>query len=153
VSHLSGTTRMIHRIVAVVVSAVLLGCGGDVSPPSAPDAIEAPPGAVVPTGPGVTSRFTRTGYAVTGTATLAIENGVARLDFSADFGIAQTPGPFVYLSTSSDPNMGTALRVSALRSRTGAQRYVFNVPAGIRYTRVLIWCDPFNVGMAEATIP
>lgn len=41
----------------------------------------------------------------------------------------------------------------ALRRRTGAQQYSFQVPAGVRYAWVIIWCDPFNVGMAEAAIP
>jgi len=101
----------------------------------------------------VTANFVRTGYAVTGMVTLSIRNDTAQLDFSADFNIASTPGPFVYLNTSSNANQGTPLRIGALRSRTGAQRYTFLVPQGVRYTKVLIWCDPFNIGMAEATLP
>jgi Electron transfer DM13 len=101
----------------------------------------------------VTAAFTRTGYNVTGTATLTVEDGVAQLDFSENFSIARTPGPFVYLNTNANPNMGQPLRVGALRSLTGAQRYTFQIPAGVRYTHVIIWCDPFNVGMAQAAIP
>jgi hypothetical protein len=95
----------------------------------------------------------RTGYAVSGSATLVIDGNIARLELSSDFVIAQTPGPVLYLNTTSNPNAGQPLRVGALRSRQGAQSYVFQVPAGVRYTRIIIWCDPFNVGMAEAIIP
>ena len=102
---------------------------------------------------GVTAAFKPTGHAVTGKATLAVANSAARLSFSADFSTDQVPGPFVYLNTTNNPNTGKPLRVGALKSRTGAQEYTFSVPAGVSYTYVLIWCDPFNVPMAEAVIP
>ena len=138
-----------------IASLALIGvaaCAGG-TPPTAPDAVPVQPGGPIAPGTGVTSSFVRTGYAVTGRATLSIRNDTAQLDFSADFSIASTPGPFVYLNTTSNANQGTPLRIGALRSRTGAQRYTFLVPQGVRYTKVLIWCDPFNVGMAEATLP
>lgn len=122
-------------------------------PPTAPDAVPVTPGDTTPSGMGVSAPFVRTGYTVSGQATLAIANGVAQLDFSSDFSIAATPGPFVYLNTGANPNAGQPLRVGALRSRNGAQRYTFQVPAGVRYTHVIIWCDPFNVGMAHAVVP
>ncbi len=127
-------------------------CAGS-TPPTAPDAVAVPPGGPIASGTGVTGSFFKTGYAVTGMATLSIRNDTARLDFSPDFNIASTPGPFVYLNTTGNANQGMPLRVGALRSRTGAQSYTFLVPQGVRYTKVLIWCDPFNVGMAEATLP
>lgn len=138
--------------VAVASLLALLACSS-VEPPTAPDAVPTGPGGGIPTGTGVTGRFVQTGYAVAGTATLAIENGVARLDFSSDFAIANTPGPVVYLNTTNNPNTGRALRVGALKSRSGAQQYSFQVPAGVRYAWIIIWCDPFNVAMAEASIP
>jgi len=144
-----------NRRVAMVASLALMlaaACNG-ATPPTALDAVAVQPGGPIAPGAGMTANFVRTGYAVTGTATLSIRNDTAQLDFSADFNIAQTPGPFVYLNTTGNANQGTPLRVGALRSRTGAQRYTFLVPPGVRYTRVLIWCDPFNVGMAEATLP
>ncbi len=131
----------------------VLGCDGSATPPTAPDAVTVQPGAPAGPGTGASGRFVRTGYAVTGSATLVIRNDTAQLEFSADFNIASTPGPFVYLNTTSNANQGAPLRVGALRARTGAQRYTFLVPPGTRYTKVLIWCDPFNVGMAEATLP
>ena len=73
--------------------------------------------------------------------------------FSADFTLSQAPGPFVYLNTTRNPNTGRPLRISALRSNTGAQSYSFQIPAGERYTWILLWCDPFNVGLAEVLIP
>ena len=81
------------------------------------------------------------------------QNGVGRLDFSADFAVSGVPGPFVYLNTTNNANTGKPLRVSALRSNTGAQTYSFQLPAGVTYTYVLIWCDPYNVPVAEAMIP
>jgi len=138
--------------IASLALIVVTACNG-ATPPSAPDAVPVQPGGPNVPGTGATGSFVRTGYAVTGTATLSIRNDTAQLDFSADFNIASTPGPFVYLNTTSNANQGTPLRIGALRSRTGAQRYTFLVPPGVRYTKVLIWCDPFNVGMAEAMLP
>jgi len=138
--------------VAIVTLLGLAACSS-ATPPTAPDAIPLDLAGPVPTGAGVTARFVPTRYAVSGTATLAIENGVARLDFSQDFTIASTPGPVVYLNTTNNPNSGQPLRVAPLRSRSGSQRYTFQVPAGVRYSWIIIWCDPFNVSMAEASIP
>lgn len=134
-----------------VMAALILAVGcGSADPPTAPNAA---PTDSLPTATGVTAVWQRTGYAVTGTATLAIDNGVARLALSSDFSIGQTPGPFVYLNTTSNVNTGQPIRIGALKSRTGAQTYQFLVPAGVRYTHVLIWCDPFNVSMAQALLP
>ena len=141
------------RVASALCAAVMLTACGSKSPPTAPDATPAAPNATLPAGPGASGRFVRTGYAVTGTATLAVENGVGRLTFSSDFSIGQTPGPFVYLNTTNNPNSGQPLRVAGLKNKSGAQEYVFSVPAGVKYGYVLIWCDPFNVAMAEAKIP
>ena len=142
----------IASLLASLALVAMIACTGS-TPPTAPDAVPVQPGSPIAPGTGVTVSFVRTGYAVTGLATLSIRNDTARLDFSSDFSIASTPGPFVYLNTTSNANLGAPLRVGALRSRTGAQSYTFLVPQGVRYTKVLIWCDPFNVGMAEATLP
>lgn len=142
----------LNRSLSMLAFAIVAACN-NAEPPMAPNATPVTPDGPLPNGTGVTASFTRTGYAVTGTATLVIDKGVALLDFSADFSIASTPGPFVYLNTDANPNRGQPLRVAALRARTGAQRYSFQVPAGVRYTHVIIWCDPFNVGMAQAVIP
>jgi Electron transfer DM13 len=138
-------------LISLVVCVVLAACS-KASPPTAPDAAPIQPDAG-PIGPGVTANFVRVQYNVTGTATLAVANGVAKLDFSSNFSIMQTPGPFVYINTTNNPNTGSPLRVAALKSLTGAQTYTFAVPAGVRYTHILIWCDPFNVAMAQAVIP
>jgi hypothetical protein len=133
--------------------ALVAACGSAPTAPLAPDAAPVTPGVPNLPGSGVSARFVRTGYAVTGVATLRMRGDTAQLDFSSDFSIGNTPGPFVYLNTNRDANQGAPLRVGALRSRTGAQTYTFLVPAGVRYTHVLIWCDPFNVAMAEAVLP
>ncbi len=141
-------------LVSTVLCAALatLGCSS-AEPPTAPDAVPLAPDGAAPTGEGVVGRWRRTGYTVSGSAALAVENGTARLTFSSDFSIAQTPGPVVYLNTTSNPNSGRPLRIGALKSRNGAQSYTFQVPTGVRYSYIIIWCDPFNVSMAEAPIP
>jgi Electron transfer DM13 len=133
---------------------VLVACAAcsSAEAPTAPSAVPVTPDAPL-NGTSVTAPFTRTGYNVTGVVTLTVQNGVAQLDFSSDFSIASTPGPFVYLNSDANPNRGQPLRIAALRNRTGAQRYTFHMPAGVRYTHVVIWCDPFNVGMAQAVLP
>ncbi len=90
---------------------------------------------------------------MTGVATLAIANGVARLELSSDFTLGNPPGPVLYLNTTNNPNTGQPLRIGALRSRSGAQTYTFQVPANVSYRWVIIWCDPFNVPIAEASVP
>jgi hypothetical protein len=142
---------MPHRAKLFVLAALLLGCSG-ATPPTAPDAMEVTPGTPTPMGTGVTGRFVKTGYDVTGTATVRIENGVGVIELSSDFNISQTPGPFLYLNTTNNPNSGQPLRIANIRGKTGAQRFTFAVPAGVRYSWVVIWCDPFNVAMAEAPI-
>ncbi|MEO7294714.1 MAG: DM13 domain-containing protein, partial [Candidatus Limnocylindria bacterium] len=57
------------------------------------------------------------------------------------------------VNTTNNANTGRPLRVAALRSNSGAQSYSFAVPPGVSYTWVLVWCDPFNVPVAEASIP
>jgi Electron transfer DM13 len=137
----------------VLISTGLLACAGSKTPPTAPDAMPPAEGLVVPTGPGVTARLVKTRYDVSGTVTVAIENGVARVDLSSDYAIAQTPNPVLYLNTTNNPNTGQPIRVSSLKGKNGANRFVFAVPAGVRYTWAIIWCDPFNTEMAEAPLP
>ena len=140
------------RLLPLLALLAALGCN-DAMPPSAPDAVPVDPGTGVPSAPTVTGRWMRTGYAVTGTASLSLTGTTARLELSSDFSIGQAPGPTLYLNTARNPNTGQPLRIGALRSRTGAQSYTFLVPAGVRFTHIIIWCDPFNVPMAEAVIP
>jgi hypothetical protein len=104
-------------------------------------------------GAALTAPWTKTGYAVTGSVTLVRDSTGALLTFSGDFSIMQTPGPTVYLNTTANPNTGQPLRLGALKSISGAQSYAVRLPAGVAYTHVLIWCDPFNVPMAQAVLP
>jgi Electron transfer DM13 len=141
-----------HLPSALLVSLLLAGCAGNKTP-TAPDATPPAAGLITPTGPGVTARLVKTRYDVTGTVTVAIENGVARVDLSSDYGIMQTPNPVLYLNTTNNPNTGKPIRVASLKGKNGANRFVFAVPAGVRYTWAIIWCDPANVEMAEAALP
>jgi hypothetical protein len=144
---------MAHRRSALLLLGILFACGGNEAP-MAPNAAPLSPGDMSPTGTGAVGQLQRTGYAVTGVVTLAIDGNTARLDLSSDFTIGQTPGPTLYLNTTNNPNTGQPLRIGALKSNRGAQSYAFQLPAGApRYTWVIIWCDPFNVAMAEARLP
>ncbi len=137
---------------ALLIAAILLGgCNGP-TPPSAPDAVPLDPG-IPPPGSGVVGQFTGVGHHGAGTVRFTAGNGAGLLEFSSDFVVSAVPGPFVYLNTTNDANTGNPLRVSALRSNSGAQTYSFKLPAGVSYRYVLIWCDPFNVPVAEAAIP
>jgi len=135
----------------LVVAPFVLACSG-AEPPTAPNALPVEPGVAAPMGVATNGIWKKTGYAVTGTVQVVAANGVAQLRMSSDFSVAQTPGPVVYLNTTNNPNTGQPLRVGVLKSRNGAQDYTFQVPAGVRYSWVLIWCDPFNAAMAEAAI-
>ncbi len=130
----------------------LLAACSSATPPTAPDATPVVPGTPVPMGMGVSGRFVKTRYDVTGTATVVIENGIGVIDLSSDFSIAQTPGPSLYLNTTNNPNTGQPIRIGSLKDKSGAQRFTFVAPAGVRYSWLVIWCDPFNVPMAEAAI-
>jgi hypothetical protein len=146
---------MRHRsqpIALVLILSVMLGCN-TAEPPMAPNAVPVGDDAIMPMGMVTTGIWRRTRYDVTGSVQLVTENGVARLTISPDFSIGQTPGPVVYLNTTNNPNTGQPLRVGALKARRGAQSYSFQLPSNVPYRFVIIWCDPFNVPMAEAEIP
>lgn len=136
----------------VLVSTTVVACNSAV-PPTAPDAMLVEPGMTRPPVAGVTGRWTGVGHAAQGSVRVSVESGVARLDFSDDFSVSAVPGPFVYVNTTNNANTGRPLRVAALRSNAGAQSYAFQLPGGASYTWVLIWCDPYNVPVAEASIP
>ncbi len=141
---------------AELTLACLLAAGcNNATPPTAPDAMPVTPGqpgVMVPMGAGVSGQFVRTRYDVTGSARVVIENGVGVIELSDDFSVAQTPGPYLYLNTTRDPNTGQPIRIASLRGKSGAQRFTFAVPAGVRYTWLVIWCDPYNVPRSEASI-
>ena len=136
----------------VITSTVLAACNSAV-PPTAPDAMTVEPGMSRPAGTGVTGQWAGVGHAARGSVRVSVESGVMRLDFSDDFSVGAVPGPFVYVNTTNDANTGRPLRVAALRSNAGAQSYAFRLPDAASYTWVLVWCDPFNVPVAETSIP
>ncbi len=145
-----------YRLIAACIAAgISAGCNS-ATPPTAPDAMPVEPGVVAPppaAGSGVTGMFVGVGHRGNGSVRFTVANGVGRLDFGDDFSVDAVPGPFVYVNTTNNPNTGRPLRISALRSKRGAQSYTFVLPAGTSYTWVLVWCDPFNVPVAEAAIP
>ena len=145
---------MRHVRLATIVAAALVVAGCKASPPMAPNAMLVEPGAPMPpAASGTAIRWVGVGHSVQGSVRFTIVGSVARLDFSDDFSVSAVPGPFVYVNTTNNANTGKPLRVSALRSNNGAQNYSFTLPAGATYGWVLIWCDPFNVAVAEARVP
>jgi len=141
-----------HSLPLVLLLSAMLACN-TAEPPMAPNAVPVGGDGMMPMGAPTTGVWRRTRYDVTGSLQLVTENGVAQLTFSPDFSIAQTPGPVVYLNTTNNPNTGQPLRLGALKARRGAQSYTFQLPPNVQYRWVIIWCDPFNVPMAEAEIP
>ena len=138
----------------LLLAALIVGACNRATPPTAPNATPADIGAPPPPSSTVLGKFAGVGgHSGQGSVTFSGQNGVGRLDFSADFNVSGVPGPYVYLNTTNNANTGRPLRVSALRSNSGAQTYSFQLPAGVTYAYVLIWCDPYNVPVAEATVP
>ena len=135
----------------LILASLLVACNS-ATPPTAPDAAPVAPGVPIPSGMGVNGRFVKTRYDVTGTATVVVENSIGVIELSSDFSITQTPGPYLYLNTTNNPNTGQPIRIASLKGKSGAQRFTFTVPPGTRYSWLVIWCDPFNVPMAEAPI-
>lgn len=146
--------RCFTMIASCLAAGILAGCNS-ATPPTAPNAapVVAAAGMPPPAASGVTGRFVGVGHRGSGGVRFAVANGVGRLDFGDDFSVQGVPGPFVYVNTTNNANTGRPLRVAALKSNSGAQSYSFEVPPGVSYTWVLVWCDPFNVPVAEASIP
>lgn len=141
-------------LASVILTALALASCNRATPPTAPNATPAEIGAAPPASSTVLGRFSGAGgHSGQGSVTFSAQNEIGRLDFSADFSVSGVPGPFVYLNTTNNANTGRPLRVAALKANSGAQTYSFQLPVGVTYTFVLIWCDPYNVPVAEATVP
>ncbi len=138
-----------------LVSAAGFGGCSSANPPTAPDAVTVEPGTGTQpaASSSVSGKFVGVGHSGMGGVKFTVANGVGRLDFADDFSVDAVPGPFVYTNTTNNANTGQPLRIGALKTRSGAQSYSFVVPPGASYTWVLVWCDPFNVPVAEASIP
>lgn len=134
---------------------LLAGCGATApsAPPTALDAKPADPNLPPPSGPTVEVRWNGVGHRAAGRVRLTIGGGRGRIEFLSDFSVEAVPSPYLYLGTAATPNSGTPLRIARLRANSGAQQYDFEVPAGTQYTWILIWCDQFNVPVAEAAVP
>ncbi|MEO5825831.1 MAG: DM13 domain-containing protein [Gemmatimonadales bacterium] len=149
--------RLVSWASLATATLILGACGA--TPPTAPDAVPLPP---VTGGGGGTGgsagaatavgTFRGVGHIGRGSVRFTMADGVATLEFSSDFEVSGVPGPFVYLNTTTNANTGSPLRISALRSNNGTQSYTFQLPAGVNYRYVLIWCDPFNTAVAEAAL-
>ena len=143
--------RVFGRITLLVI-AIAMGACSSATPPTAPNAMLVDGGSPPAPGSGVLGAFVGVGHQGRGSVRFTAQNGVGRLDFSSDFSVSGVPGPYVYLNTTNNANTGRPLRVAALKSNDGAQTYSFQLPPNVSYTFVLIWCDPYNVPVAEAPI-
>ena len=136
----------------LVLLALTLGACSSATPPTAPNAMLVDGGSPPAPGSGVLGAFVGVGHQGRGSVRFTAQNGVGRLDFSSDFSVSAVPGPYVYLNTTNNANTGRPLRVAPLKSNDGAQTYSLQLPPNGSYTIVLIWCDPYNVPVAEAPI-
>lgn len=137
----------------LVVLALAMGACSSATPPTAPNAMIVEGGTAPTPGSGALGAFVGVGHQAGGRVQFTVSNGVGRLDFSSDFSVSGVPGPYVYLNTTNDANTGKPLRVAALKSNSGAQTYSFQLPPNVSFTYVLVWCDPFNIPVAQAPIP
>lgn len=144
-------TNAIGSVLALVL--LMTGCGA--TPPTAPDAERLPTPPMME-GPAPNSAITRGtfmgagSYSAQGAVTLTVANGSAVLEVAQGFRASSVPDPVVYVGSSTNPNVGTALRIGSYRS-TGAQQFAFTLPSGAATRYVILWCDRFNVpvGFAE----
>jgi uncharacterized protein YjdB len=90
--------------------------------------------------------------ASTGIAKLKIENGVLKLQTTADFGVSTSPPDLrIYLGNNSN-NITEAVEVASLNQRSGTQSW--NVPTAVsitQYRYVIVWCKQFGgvYGLAD----
>jgi Electron transfer DM13 len=88
----------------------------------------------------------------TGSAKLKIENGLLKLQTSADFSVSTGPPDLrIYLGNNSD-NINGADEIASLNDRSGMQSW--NVPASVditQYRYVIVWCKQFGgvYGLAD----
>lgn len=80
-----------------------------------------------------------------GTAKLKFENGVLKLETSADFGVSSgAPDLRMYLGNNSG-NVNGAVELATLNNRTGALS--FNIPSGVsigQFRYAVVWCKQFG---------
>jgi len=145
--------RSFYRVL-VMGALFAVGCGG--MGPTSPDAgPQAQPQGEQPAamGMGTAGEFVgAAGHSASGGVTLSIEDGNGRIDFGSDFTVDAVPGPVVYVNTTNNPHTGMPLQVAPLRRNSGSQSYGFVASPGVRYTWVLVWCETFDVPVAEAPI-
>jgi Bacterial Ig-like domain (group 2)/Electron transfer DM13 len=84
-------------------------------------------------------------FSSAGTAKLKIENGVLKLQTTADFSVMTSPPDLrIYLSNSNNSIAG-AVEVASLSQRTGAQSWAVAAPTTItQYKYVIVWCKQFG---------
>jgi len=144
----------IRRLAAVLL---WLAAACSVEPPTAPDATPVDPGAPPEEDgvPAVTQTGTfrnLAGHSASGRVDVVFDNGTATITLASDVRFTRVPGPVLYLNTTDNANTGSPLRIANLSSSSGPASFTVQVDPSVQYTRVLIWCDPFNVGVGSAVM-
>lgn len=93
----------------------------------------------------VIRRGSFTGSGSTGMAKLKIENGVLKLQTSADFSVSTgAPDLRIYLGNNNN-NINGALEVASLNQRNGAQSWNLAATVNItQYRYAIVWCKQFG---------
>jgi hypothetical protein len=134
------------RRAAVALLMALAGCGELPLPPEVEAGGE--PGPAVYTAGG---GFEPIAYRPTGGATYVLDdNGRAALSLSSDFSVPAVPRVSIFLSNSAD--LAQAVKVGALGSPTGPQRWTFRVPRGAVWGWAVLWSEELRVGVARAPL-
>lgn len=84
------------------------------------------------------------GSSSAGMGKLKIENGILKLQTSADFRVSNAPDLRIYLGNNSS-NVNGAIEIATLTQKSGAQSW--NIPAGTNITQyryVIVWCKQFG---------
>jgi hypothetical protein len=130
----------------LVASAALAACGELALPPQVEAGGEPGPAVYAASGP-----LEGVSYTVTGRATYVLDdNGQAALSLSTDFRLPSVPGVSIFLSNS--PDIGQAVKVAALQSTSGGQRWTFRVPRGAVWAWAVLWSEELGVPVARAQL-
>ncbi len=85
------------------------------------------------------------GSGSTGMAKLKIENGILKLQTTADFGVMASPPDLRIYLGNNNSNVNGALEVASLAQRSGVQSWNIATPTTItQYRYAIVWCKQFG---------
>jgi hypothetical protein len=93
----------------------------------------------------VIRRGSFSGSGSTGMAKLKMENGILKLQTTADFGVMTSPPDLRIYLGNNNSNVNGALEVASLAQRSGVQSWNIASPTTItQYRYVIVWCKQFG---------